>query len=125
MIVTGKVHGAAARKYYDYCYRRPVKTRLDIFSIDPSRIDPLHEYPRILEKPMYSAECKTIDLADYEAVIGAMNEKVESRLTITMLPNEYTQAEVPLIVYEMTINGILPNSGFCIDEAMSRCFSGI
>jgi len=120
MIVTGKVHGAAARKYYDYCYRKPVKTRLDIFSIDP-----LHEYPRIVEKPMYSAECKTVDLADYEAVIGAMNEKGERRLTITMLPNEYTQAEVPLIVYEMTINGILPNSGFCIDEAMSRCFSGI
>jgi hypothetical protein len=125
MVVTGRVHGAAARKYAGYCYRKPIKTRLDIFSIDPARIDPLHEYPRIIEKPMYPAECKTVDLADYEAFIGAMNEKGESQLTITMLPNEYTQAEVPLVVYEMTINGILPNSGFCIDEAMRRCFSGI
>lgn len=125
MIVTGKVHGAAARKYYGYCYRKPFKTRLDIYSIDPARIDHLHEYPRCEGMPKHSAELKCVELADYEAVIGAMNEKGESRLTITMLPNEYTKAEVPLVVYEMTINGILPNSGFCIDEAMSRCFSGI
>ena len=125
MVVTGKVHGAAASKYAGYCYRKPIKTRPDIFSIDPARIDPLHEYPRIVEKPIHTANLKTVDLADYEAAIGAMNEKGESQLTITMLPNEYTQAEVPLVVYEMTIHGILPNSGFCIDEAMRRCFSGI
>lgn len=123
MVVTGKVHGAAARKYYGYCYRKPVKTRLDSYSIDPARVDPLHEYPRSEGKPAYSAECKTVDLADYEAVIGPMNEKGESRLSITMLPNEYTDAEIPAVVFEMTINGILPNSGFCIDEAMRRCFS--
>lgn len=123
VIVTGKVHGKAARKFAGYCYRKPIKSRIDIFSIDPARLNPLHEYPRIVEKPMYLAECKTVDLADYETAISAMNDRCESQLTITMLPNEYTQAEVPLVVYEMTINGMLPNIGFYIDEAMKRCFN--
>lgn len=123
MIVTGKVQDRAARKFPTYCYRKPIKTRLDIYSVDPARFDPLHEYPRSEGKPTYSAECKTVDLADYEAVIGPMNEKGESRLSITMLPNEYTEAEEPAVVFEMTINGILPNSVFCIDEALRRCFS--
>lgn len=123
MIVTGKVRDRSARKFQAYCYRKPIKTRLDIYSVDPARLDPLHEYPRSEGKPACSAECKTVDLADYEAVIGPTNEKGESRLSITMLPNEYTEAEESAVVFEMTINGILPNSGFCIDEAIRCCFS--
>lgn len=114
MIVKGSVRHWAARKYADYCYRKPIMTRLDIYTVDPARSN---------GKPQYSAALKSVELADYEAVISTMNEKGERRLSITMLPNEYTAAKVPAVVYEMTIIGILPNSGFCIDEAMHRCFS--
>ena len=116
MIITGKVRGAAARKYYEYCYRIPVKTGLCIYSVDPTRIDPFRAYPRCDRTSAYSTAPEIVEVADYEAVIGPMNEKGESRLSITMLPNEYTQARVPLVVYEMTIHGLLPNFGFCIDE---------
>ena len=101
MIVKGTVRGDAARMFPRFMYRKPNAPSMSMLRTN-----------------------KIIDVADYEVDTGTMDEKGVRELSVTMLPNAYTDAKDKLKVFTMQISGILPNLDLCVDEALRLCFRG-
>lgn len=117
----GTVQGAAARKYAGYTYRKPVMARVDIWNCDPERLHPAHEYPRSVKRPS-QPNMQTIELADYSVRIGAAGDDGMSPVQVWVLPNEYTAATKPLLVFEFQVAHAFKLRHKYLDEALTRAF---
>jgi hypothetical protein len=121
MYTTGKVTGAAARKYPGYCWREPVYRPLTLRDVDPNRLDPLHEYPR--DTALYLPDTATVDLCAYEFRIGATELDGLAPATLTLLPGQYTQAKDKSVVWRarVSLGGAFWRR--YLDEALDEAFS--
>lgn len=121
MEFSGTLRGAPARKYSGYGYRRPVQLPVDIWSLDPERLHPAHEYPRSVNPPS-APTLPTVDLVDYVVKIGAQKHDGMSPVQVWVKPNEYTFARKPLLVCEFHVsNAFTLRHEYC-DEALVRAF---
>ena len=117
----GTVQGAAARKYAGYTYLKPVMARVDIWQLDPERLHPEHEYPRSLNPPS-RPDMQIRELADYAVRVGAAGNYGMSPMQVWVLPNEYTAATEPLLVFEFQVAHALTLRHEYRDEALTRAF---
>lgn len=117
----GTVQGAAARKYAGYTYRKPVMARVDIWQLDPERLHPAHEYSRSVNPPSLP-NMQTLELADYSVRVGAAGDDGMSPVQVWMLPNEYTAAAEPLLVFDFKVAHALTLRHEYRDEALTRAF---
>lgn len=119
----GTVQGAAARKYAEYTYGKPVMAHLDIWQLDPERLHPAHEYPRSVNPPR-QPNTKAVELADYSVRVGAVGDDGMSVVQVWMLPNKYTAATEPGLVWEFKVAHALTLTlrHKYRDEALARAF---
>jgi hypothetical protein len=108
----GSVQGEAARRYVDFTYRKPVMQPVTLHSVDPHRLDPLHEYPR--DTCMDLLDLRTVDLADFEVRVLPPGPNGMRPAEVWMLPNEYTEAresrrvlEVQVSIAQVTLRRVL------------------
>lgn len=118
----GIVHGEYAKKYHGYTYRKPIFPEVDIFVLDPYRINPTTEYPRIVDKPS-ATELKTIELADYLITVSPRQSDMWHEVKVFMMPNKYTQAKEKKIVCEFEVANAYVLTDLIFDEALKRAFN--
>lgn len=117
----GTVQGAAARKYAGYTYRKPVKSSVDIWQLDPERLHPAHEYPRSVNPPSQPST-QFVELANYSVRVGATGNDGMSTVQVWMLPNKYTAATKPMKVCEFKAAHAFTLRHEYRDEALTRTF---
>lgn len=117
----GTVQGAAARKYAGFTYRKPLRTHLDIWQLDPERLNPAHEYPRSVNPPI-QPNTKFVELTDYAVRIGATGDDGMSLVQVWVMPNEYTSATEPMMVLEFRVVQTLTLHHEYLDEALTHAF---
>lgn len=124
--VSGTVQGAAARKYPEYLYLKPILVPLDIFQLDPERLRASDEYPRSVNPPSLPA-LPAKELADYCVTAGPEDAAGQCKVQVVLLPNEHTCAKKPKIIFQAwvspldTIQSATKDSLF--DELVKRAFS--
>lgn len=117
----GTVQGAAARKYAGFTYRKPVPASVDVWQLDPERLNYADELPRSVNPPS-QPNTETVDLADYVVKVGAVGDDGVSPVQVWMQPNEYTAATNPLLVCEFSVAHALALRIENRDEALRRAF---
>lgn len=123
MYVTGTVQGEAARSYPDFCYRHPIMEPLTLHSVDPDRVNPMHEYPRWSSKPGDHSTMRTVDLAKYRITIGSIGDYGMAQVDVWMVPCEYTIAKAEKRVCGFRVANPMLFRDHYIDEAMKMAFS--
>ena len=118
----GTVQGTAARKFAGFTYRHPAVSTMDLWNLDPERLNYADAYPRSVNPPC-QPNTKTVDLADYVVKIGATSSDGTIRLQVYVLPNQYTSAKEPLLVHECHVSNALTLSHEYRNEAVRRVFS--
>jgi hypothetical protein len=91
MYARGSVQGAAARRFPDYCYRKPVMRPLSPHGIDPNRLCADSEFPR--DTAIYLPALEAVDLCDYEFTLGPTGHDGLAEATVYLVPNEYSQSK--------------------------------
>jgi len=106
MRFTGTVHGDAAEKYGEFCYREPIMEEVTSFSIDPMRLHPMYEFPRYTDKPELQ-QFRTTSLADYSINIGDFDAQMRRTVSVFMEPSDRTtRASEPSLVYECSCKSL-------------------
>ena len=121
MQFSGTVQGEAANKYQDFRYRKAIETKIDIWNIDPERIDPANEYPRYVNPPSLE-RLKTVDLADYEVKVESLQDDGTREVQVWMMPNKYTPAVQPRVVYSVAVAGTSIDIEQFVDYTLERVF---
>ena len=126
MIVTGTVQGAAARRYPEYLYLKPVLVPLDIFQLDPERLRASDEYPRSVNPPSLQA-LPAKELADYCVTSGPEDAIGMCNVQVLLMPNEHTWAKNPKRIFEIGVYrwGCFNSASEerLLDEIVKRAFS--
>lgn len=126
MVIKGTVHGEAARKYADFTYRKEIIYSLTLHSVDPDRVDPMHEYPRYCPTPRQTSTINTLDLADYAVWIGYEDDFDMSSVEVWMVPNgSLTQARSPSRVHQFNVADVWTRKirqEWVVAEAMRQAF---
>lgn len=97
MVISGTVQGEAARKYGEFTYRKPIPSHIDIWQLDPERVNPTQEFPRYVNPPRQPAT-KIVELADYEIEVSDIAYSLDSRVEVRLIANEYTEANEDRVV---------------------------
>lgn len=124
MIFRGTVQGADARKYAGYTYRKPLKSHVDIWQLDPERLSPWNEYPRSVNPPG-QPNLKYVDLADYSVNVSGPDSCCMCTVQVWMQPNQYTEARTPLLVFEFKVAHALTHQHEYRDEALRCAFNDL
>jgi hypothetical protein len=120
MIVNGRVTGEAARVLAEFAYRLPVLEPVTLHSVDPHRLNPLHEYPR--DTGMDVPHLRTMDFADYQFKVDAKGPDGLAEATLTMRANKYTAAKQDRTVWRAKVSHpTLFWEQYC-DEALEAVF---
>ena len=117
----GTVRGEAARLYAGYTYRKPVMARVDAWHVDPERLHPAHEYPRSVNPPS-QPNTQSVELADYLVRVGAAGDDGMSPVQVWVLPNIYTAAKTPQLMFQFKVAHALTLRHEYRDEALTRAF---
>lgn len=117
----GTVKDEAARTFAGFTYRKPIIPPVDIWSLDPERLHPAHEYPRSVNPPSHP-HTPYVELADYDVTIGSMGPDGMNPVQVWMLPNEFTAAMKPMQVCEFRVSNALTLRHEYVDEALKRAF---
>jgi hypothetical protein len=103
---TGQVYGA--HRFPDYTYKQVVYAPIDLWSVDPARLNPCEQFPRS-DNPIRIRPLPYVDLIDYCLKIS---EDDAMRLgsgvaQVWLQPNEYTAAREEKKVWECTVGSSL------------------
>ncbi len=123
---TGTVQGEAARRYRMFCYRKAILQPIDALTVhEHTRLRYDQEYPRYLNPPTHIS-MKTVDLCDYEVVFvrGPWRMQFTETLQVRLLPNDYTWAKEPKVIWSANVaNSNLHHKEY-IDKALKEVFGG-
>lgn len=122
MITQGTVQGAAARRYPEFTWRKPVLRPITtIWDLDPERLTAADPYPRSVNPPS-AAPAPYVELVDYEVRIGSAQPTGLAPVSVWLVPNEYTQSKVPRCVLAFEAANAFVLRDTYIDEAVCRAF---
>jgi len=121
MEFVGKVQGEYARRFPEFCYRRPVMRPLEP---EHPPLSVLSEYPRFIRPVAAHAHIPVLELADYTVIVGEMDDSCMSVVQLWMKPNGYTLAKAPRIKCEFKASHAFTMRHKLHDLALSRVFGG-
>jgi hypothetical protein len=104
---TRQVYGA--HRFPDYTYKQAVHAPIDLWSVDPARLNPCEQFPRS-DNPIRIRPLPYVDLIDYCLKIS--EDDVAMRLgtgvaQVWLQPNKYTAAREEKKVWECTVGSSL------------------
>lgn len=126
-LVSGTVQGAAARRYPEYLYLKPILVPLDIFQLDPERLRASDEYPRSVNPPSLQA-LPAKELVDFCVIAGQEDAIGMCNVQVLLMPNEHTWAKKPTKIFEIGVSRLgcfsSASEERLLDEIVKRAFSG-
>ena len=121
MYFKGSVRGVAARKYAGFTYRKPIMASIDMWQLDPERLNYADEHPRSVNPPS-QPNTEAVELADYAVMIGERGADGTSKVQVFVLPSDYTVATEQLLVCEFFVSNAFELRHEYVDEALRRAF---
>lgn len=109
MNIKGKVQDPYCHKYPEFRHRKVLEKPI------PDMREPPNHQP---SRPTMN----TVELADYEITMSAVDDDNWSTVRLTMLPNEYTQATEPRTVVEFKAAHTSLLYKTYVDKAMRLAF---
>lgn len=112
--------------FYEFVYQRDVPVDLDIWALDPYRIDPMHEYPRYKSKPT-DQNLKVVQLFDFEIRFVEPSRKQSDpfikSVEVYLVGNSYTANKREAKIFEMLCQCLTESKKSLEDYILQSAFS--
>lgn len=105
MIKTGTIRLPYNNMFPDQQYLVALPTKpMTLHSLDPNRLDPLHEYPRDTAIYYETIESMTELVADFRAEIVDGEDGFFKTFNLYIVPSKYSQTKEERLAYKMQVS---------------------